>query len=178
MPFIIFFSVGVCASVVNEIARLYNNIILHAQYYTYRKVILHNIIRNAVLLDEQAYTHLVEACGKASRCTGRKKMCLWRGGRRGMYDTQSGFPVRVETKITETSGQNDLRSVGEVGDRVGAMLQPPRCCSCRRITFGNGTRCVRGSARCAIKFVENCQPRNMNGEITGKSHFRVCCIQT
>lgn len=44
-----------CASVVNEIARLYNNIILHAQY-TYRKVILHNIIRNAVLLDEQAYS--------------------------------------------------------------------------------------------------------------------------
>jgi len=58
------------------------------------------------------------------------------------------------------------------------QLQPPRRCSCRRITFGNETRRARGLARCAIKFVENCQPRNMNGEITGKSHFRVCRIQT
>lgn len=58
------------------------------------------------------------------------------------------------------------------------QLQPPRRCSYWRITFGNGTRRTRGSARCAIKFVENCQPRNMNDEITGKSHFRVCRIQT
>lgn len=77
---------------------------------------------------------------------------------------QLGFPVRVETKITETSGQNDLRLC------AGGEASVPF--SADYIWQWDKTREGLGPL-CAIKFVENCQRCNMNDEITGKSHFRV-----
>jgi len=120
--------------------------------------------------------------GRSSRrgTRGRLQGWAWSGNKMcsvvwvaGCMSPSRVFPVLAETKITETSGQNDLRPpVGEDRDGTTEAAAAAPAAAEDYIWQRDKTR----EARRAIKFVENCQPRNMNGEITGKSHFRVCCI--